>query len=42
MIEKLPNGKLKLPIDESDFTLWEVEFEIFISYDKEDYTFEAA
>ena len=42
MIEKLPNGKLKLPIDESDFTLWEVEFEIFISYDKEDYTFVAA
>jgi hypothetical protein len=41
-IEKLADGKLKIPINESNFTLWEVEFEISMSYDKENYTFEEA
>lgn len=40
--EKLKDGKFKLHIDKSDFTLWEIEFEISNNYDREYFTFKEA
>ena len=40
--EKLSNGKFKIHIDESNFTLWEVEFEFTGIYDRKKFTYEEA
>ena len=42
MVTKLPNGKLQILIDESDFTLWEVEFSVSMNFSKGKYSFEEA
>lgn len=39
---KVVDGKFQIPIGLSDFTLWQVEFDLIASYNRDEYSFEEA